>query len=121
MHNMTTVPRAKHCIQEHNNTNLEQQRYAEGAGALTLDHKQPQKTSASQQCPSTTRVAQPSLYDNSIPLLMHNMTTVPRAKHCIQEHNNINLDQQHHAEDASALALAHKQPQKNICKPVPKH
>jgi hypothetical protein len=39
---------------------------------------------------------------------MHNMTTAPRAKHCIQERNNTNLDQQHHAEDAGALALSHK-------------
>jgi hypothetical protein len=115
IHNMTTVPRAKHCIQEHNNTNLNQQRHTEDASALSLDHKQPQKTYASQA------LAQPNLYDRDIPLLMNNMTTVPRAELCIQEHNNTNLDQQRHAEDASALALGQKQPQKSICKPVPKH
>ena len=106
MHNMTTVPRAKHCIQEHNNTNLNQQRHTEDASALSLSQKQPQKTSASQA------LAQPNLYDRNIPLLMNNMTTVPRAKLCIQEHNNTNLDQQRHAEDATTLALSQKQPQK---------
>jgi hypothetical protein len=106
MHNMTTLPRAKHCIQEPNNTNLDQKRHAEDAGALALGHKQPQKTYASQA------LAQPNLYDRNIPLLMHNRTTVPRAKLCIQEHNNTNLDQQRHAGDASALALGHKQPKK---------
>ena len=75
MHNMTTVPRAKHCIQEHNNTNLNQQRHTEDASALSLDHKQPQKTSA-------RALAQPNLYDRNISLLMNNMATVPRAKHC---------------------------------------
>jgi hypothetical protein len=55
---------------------------------------------------SAQALAQPSLYDGNIPLLMHNMTTVLRAKHCIQEHNNTNLDQQRHAEDAGALTLA---------------
>jgi hypothetical protein len=45
---------------------------------------------------------------------MHNMATVPRAKHCIQEHNDTNLDQQHHAEYAGSLALGHKHPKKNI-------
>ena len=73
MHNMTTVPRAKHCIQEHNNTNLDQQRHAEDAGALALGQKQPQKNLQA----SAQALAQPSLYDNSIPLLVHNMATVP--------------------------------------------
>ena len=102
MHNMNTRPGYSHCIKEPNSTNLDQQHHAEDASALSLDHKQPQKTSASQA------LAKLSLYDNNIPLLMHNMTTVPRAKHCIQEHNNTNLDQQHHAEDVGALALGHK-------------
>ena len=59
--------------------------------------------------------AQPNLYDGNIPLLMYNMNTRPGYSHCIKEPNNTNLDQQRHAEDASALALGHKQPQKSIC------
>jgi hypothetical protein len=42
------------------------------------------------------------------------MTTVPCAKHCIQEHFGTNLDQQHHTEDAGALALGHNQPKQYL-------
>jgi hypothetical protein len=91
MRNMTTVPRAKHCMQEHNNTNLDQQRHAEDAGALTLGHKKTTKTSA-------------SLYDNSVPLLMHNMTTVPCDHHQrAQRSQPARVDQQLHAKAAILL------------------
>ena len=70
MHNVTTAPHIKHCIQKHNNTNLDQQHHSEDAGALVLGHNQPHKTSACQA------LAQPSLNDGNIPLLMHNMTTL---------------------------------------------
>jgi len=68
---------------------------------------------------SAQALAQSNLNDRNIPLLMHNMTTVPRAKLCIQEHNNTNLEQQRHAEDASALALGQKQPQKTSASQCP--